>query len=404
MTRAILLLSFSIAVATTSFAQTDSTVVDKIKLERDSQLKDMNNKLKQNEDEIKSLKAELTGINTNETKKKLSAMENLQVALDSRLAILEKTPKVRVSLNGQLAFTELLSIQRDVQPADLFLTSQQFFSQLGNISNIQQYKDFNDWKSEYDKWYSKKGGGEQMFEFLNSSLSLVSNVANKVPLYGSVVQTVSSGVSSLVMTFGKTDRELKSLTPAMLRILNIASQFEQQKSVIDHEWDAITNELNQLQLENQDLLSQQLAYYGLDTAKYRRDYFLATLDSRREVYKNECRMAIARKIVAMEGDSLTKGKWQGQIETFMYKVQSLRMRFGQLTARMMININRYSELIGDYSDSSKFPPAFTAKVAELNRTLDLVKDKFGKSFNPAKYIEDSAVMYIESNASGDVGI
>jgi hypothetical protein len=404
MTRAILLFVIGISVTTSSFAQQDSTVVDKIKLERDTQLKDLNNKLKLNEDEIKVLKSELSGINTNETKKKISAMENLQVALDSRLAILEKTPKIRVSLNGQLAFTELLSIQRDVQPADLFLTSQQFFSQLGNISNIQQYKDFNEWKSEYDKWYSKKGGGDQMFEFLNSSLSLVSNVANKVPLYGSVVQTVSSGVNTLVMSFGKNERELKSLTPSMLRILNIASQFEQQKSAIDHEWDAITNELNQLQLENQELLSQQLAYYGLDTAKYRRDYFLATLDSRREAYKNECRLTISRKIVAMEADSLTKGKWQGQIETFMYKVQSLRMRFGQLTARMMMNINRYSELIADYSDSSKFPSAFTAKVGELNRTLDLVKDKFGKSFNPAKYIEDSAVMYIESNAAGDVGI
>ncbi|MBW8685686.1 hypothetical protein [Chitinophaga rhizophila] len=404
MKRAILLFLIGISVTATSFAQQDSTVVDKIKLERDHQLKELNDKLKQNEDEIRNLKSELIGINTNETKKKMMAMENLQVALDSRLAILEKTPKIRVGLNGQLAFTELLSIQRDVQPADLFLISQQFFSQLGNISNIQQYKEFSDWKAEYDKWYSKKGSGDQMFEFLNSSLSLVSNVANKVPLYGSVVQTVSSGVNTLIMSVGSQNRDLKSRTPSMLRILNIASQFEQQKSVIDHEWDAITNELNQLQHENQELLSQQLAYYGLDTAKYRKDYFLATLDSRREAYKNECRLAISRKILAMEADTLTKGKWPGQIETFMYKVQSLRMRFGQLTARMMINISRYNELITDYSDSTIFPPTFTMKVLELSKTLELVKDKFGKSFNPARYIEDSAVMYIEGNVSGETGI
>ncbi|TWW01913.1 hypothetical protein [Chitinophaga pinensis] len=167
-------------------------------------------------------------------------MESLQVALDSRLAILEKTPKIRVGLNGQLAFTELLSIQRDVQPADLFLASQQFFTQLGAVSNLQQYKDFNDWKTEYENWYSKKGRGDQMFDFLNSSLSLVTNAANRVPLYGSLVQTVSSGVNTLVMSFGKENRELRGKSPSMLRLLNVASQFEQQKSVIDYEWTAIT--------------------------------------------------------------------------------------------------------------------------------------------------------------------
>lgn len=183
MTRGILLFFISIAVATTSFAQQDSTVADKIKLERDQQLKELNDKLKLNEGEIKVLKTELSGLNDKEAKRKMTAMENLQVALDSRLAILEKTPKIRVGLNGQLAFTELLSIQRDVQPADLFLASQQFFTQLGAVSNLQQYKDFNEWKTEYENWYSKKGRGDQMFDFLNSSLSLVTNAANRTPIF-----------------------------------------------------------------------------------------------------------------------------------------------------------------------------------------------------------------------------
>ncbi len=399
MTRGILLFFISIAVTTTSFAQQDSTVADKIKLERDQQLRELNDKLKLNEGEIKVLKSELSGLNDKEAKRKMSAMESLQVALDSRLAILEKTPKIRVGLNGQLAFTELLSIQRDVQPADLFLASQQFFTQLGAVSNLQQYKDFNDWKTEYENWYSKKGRGDQMFDFLNSSLSLVTNAANRVPLYGSLVQTVSSGVNTLVMSFGKENRELKGKSPSMLRLLNVASQFEQQKSVIDYEWTAITKELSQLQQENQDLLSQQLSYYGLDSEGYKREYLSTTLDRKREQYKNECRLAIARRIQSMEADSLTKGKWSGQVETFMYKVQSLRMRFGQLTARMMINIDRYNELITDYSDSNKFPAEFTAKVGELKEKLSFVKKTFGNSFNPAKYIEDSAVMYIGSNTA-----
>ncbi|TWW01912.1 hypothetical protein [Chitinophaga pinensis] len=57
MKRGILLFFISIAVTITSFAQQDSTVADKIKLERDQQLKELNDKLKLNEGEIKVLKA-----------------------------------------------------------------------------------------------------------------------------------------------------------------------------------------------------------------------------------------------------------------------------------------------------------------------------------------------------------
>jgi chromosome segregation ATPase len=288
-----------------------------------------------------------------------------------------------------------LSIQRDIQPVELFLTSQSFFDQLGNIGKIQQYKSFTSWKNEFDKWYAKEGQNDAMVGVLQNSISLISTASAAVPLYGTMVNTAISGVTSLVGNLSKKEKELYERSPEMLRILTVTSQFEQQKSIIDHEWVLINKELEQLQKENTQLLEEQMAYFGIDKNRYQNRYLNATLDADREFFKNECRKAISEKIALLEKSPETRGKWLGQVETYMYKVQSLRLRFGQLTTRMQANIEQYEHLIRLYSDATKFPVEFTAKITALNNPLNNLKNKFYSSFNPARYIEDSAVMYIE---------
>ena len=74
---------------------------------------------------------------------------------------------------------------------------------------------------------------------------------------------------------------------------------------------------------------------------YRSRYLVATLNIQRENFMNECRRIIANKLTQLDSDPATKGKWLGQVETFMHKVQSLRLRFGHLTNKMLSTINRY---------------------------------------------------------------
>jgi hypothetical protein len=322
-------------------------------------------------------------------------LEKLQFALDNRLKFIEEGPKTKLNLNGQLAFTELLSIQRDIQPLDLFLSSQTFFNQLGNIGKIQNYNTFNVWKKEYDNWYNKQGKDDLMMEVINNSLNLISSAGSTIPLYGTMASTVSSGITALVTAVGKREKDLSDKTPAMLRLLNVTSQFENQKSIIDHEWSQINKELEQLQKENSSLLEDQMTYYGISMLDYKKRYLNATLDIDRETFKNESRKAISEKLANLDKSQETKGKWLGQVETYMYKVQSLRLRFGQLTTRMLVNMEQYESLIEVYSDSTKFPSEFTTQINGLNNSLRTLKSKFYASYNPAKYIEDSAVMYIE---------
>ena len=390
-----LLLFLFLSISGLVIAQTEIT--EQIKTDRDNQLKELNQKLKNNEEVVNQLTEKLaaTEYKTASEKEKIDDLEKLQFALDNRLKILEEAPKTKINLNGQLAFTELLSIQRDIQPLELFLTSQTFFDQLGSIGKIQQYKSFTSWKSEFDKWYDKEGKSDAMTALLQNSLSLISSTSSVVPLYGTLVNSAVSGVTGLMGTLGKKEKDLYDKTPEMLKILTISSQFEQQKSIIDHEWKLINQELEQLQKENTQLLDEQMNYFAIDKSRYESRYLRATLDSEREQFKNECRKSISDKLATLDRSPETKGKWLGQVETYMYKVQSLRLRFGQLTTRMLANIDQYESLLKNYSDPGKFPAEFTTKILAMNSPLNNLLNKFYSSFNPAKYVEDSAVMYIE---------
>lgn len=392
---------YFIGISIPSFSQTDTTksVSEQIKTERDNQLNEIRDNLKKNEDEIKKLTDKLAASEKSKTqeKDKIADLEKLQLALDKRTKTLEEAPKTKVNFNGQLAFTELLSIQRDLQPAQLFSSSQDFFSQLGSISNLQKYQSFSNWKTEYDKWYQSQDKSDQMLQLMNSSIGLIGDISNKVPLYGSIVQTVSSGISTVIANVGRRHKDLISKTPSMLKLLSSTSQFENQKAIIDHEWEQINKELNQLQAENEFLLKDQLKYYRIDYDDYKSKYLGATLDSDRDKFKNDCRKAINDILSALDSDQNTKGKWLGQVETYMYKVQSLRMRFGSLTNRMLSNIDRYEKLIELFSDDNKFPSELTTSIKGLGKTLSSVRKNFSGTFKPEKYIEDSAVMYIEKS-------
>ena len=87
-------------------------------------------------------------------------------------------------------------------------------------------------------------------------------------------------------------------------------------------------------------------------------------------------------------------EWLTEVERFMVKTQSLRQRFGMLTLRMKSNIAKYNELIVQFSKNELLPEEFRSKIKELQSSIDQVNANFNAVFNPSKYIEDSAVMYI----------
>lgn len=391
---ALLLPSVSVWSQSAKDAKTTESVTEQIKIERDFELNNLNAQLRANEENIKALTEKLARSQSSETneKQQVEDLKKLQFELDNRIKILEEAPKIEVKRNGQIAFTELLSIQRDLMPATLFQSSLIFSKNISDVTNLQNYDEFKKWNKEYNSWYSKQDKRDQILNLVSNSINLISDATRSVPLYGSVAQTATSGLLSIINN-SKLSSELRSTTPEMINLLNAVGQFESMKSIIDHEWVLINEELKQLSFENKKLLDEQLDYYQIDTKLY--DQYLKTsLDYQRDEIKIKCKDLIDKKLSLFESDELTKRQWQGNVKIYMFRVQSLRLRFGQLTMRMLSNINQYEKLVETFSVSSKFPSSFTYKIQNIGENLEALRANFNGTFRPEQYLNDTPVMYL----------
>ena len=359
--------------------------------ERDSLLLNLNKQLEENAVKLKSLQTEFSDLNPNRTSQRLGSLDSIISKQENRITLLENSKKIQLKLNGQLAFTELMSIHRDIKPSNLLLSSQEFFSKIAAINNPTQYNAYRQWYKEYEDWYDRKKGKDNWLDLINNSLTMLNEPSSQVPLYGSLYQTFSTGISTAIDLVGGAGRDLRDKTPEMLHVLNTASQFSQQQSIIDNEWQSINEELNKLEDEYKRLLQEQAAYYGIDMNTLKQ-YQAATLDSERETLKNKVRKVISTTINQKENQN-TK-EWLAEVERFMVKTQSLRLRFGQLTLRMKGNIAKYKELINTFARNESFAGEFKNELRGLEKSIDQVDANFDSVFNPSKYIEDSAVMYI----------
>lgn len=383
------LMIFGVFAITGSYGQ--DQVSEQIIKERDSLLLNLNKQLEDNAIKLKSLQGEFSDLNPNRTSQRLGSLDSIISKQENRITLLENSRKIQLKLNGQLAFTELMSIHRDIKPSNLLLSSQEFFSKVAAINNPMNYPAYEAWFKEYQEWYERKKGKDNWLDLINKSITVLNEPASNVPLYGSLFQTFSTGITSAMEIVGGTGRDLRDQTPAMLNVLNTASQFSQQQSIIDNEWTSINEELNKLEDEYKRLLEEQAKYYGLDMSAVKQ-YQNATLDSERETLKNNFRKAINDRISKWEKEG--NKDWLTEVERFMVKTQSLRQRFGQLTLRMKSNIGKYQELITQFSKNDAFADEFRTKLLELQSSIDQVDSNFNAVFNPSKYIEDSAVMYI----------
>ena len=383
------LMIFGVFAITDSYGQ--DQVSEQIIKERDSLLLNLNKQLEDNAIKLKSLQGEFSDLNPNRTSQRLGSLDSIISKQENRITLLENSRKIQLKLNGQLAFTELMSIHRDIKPSNLLLSSQEFFSKVAAINNPMNYPAYEAWFKEYQEWYERKKGKDNWLDLINKSITVLNEPASNVPLYGSLFQTFSTGITSAMEIVGGTGRDLRDQTPAMLNVLNTASQFSQQQSIIDNEWTSINEELNKLEDEYKRLLEEQAKYYGLDMSAVKQ-YQNATLDSERETLKNNFRKAINNRISKWEKEG--NKDWLTEVERFMVKTQSLRQRFGQLTLRMKSNIGKYQELITQFSKNDAFADEFRTKLRELQSSIDQVDSNFNAVFNPSKYIEDSAVMYI----------
>jgi hypothetical protein len=73
----------------------------------------------------------------------------------------------------------------------------------------------------------------------------------------------------------------------------------------------------------------------------------------------------------------------------MNEVQSLKLRFGQITFRISENIVKYADLFAKYRNDEQLG----SKVKDLELKLKDLQETFDKTFDPLDYINSASKMY-----------
>ena len=82
--------------------------------------------------------------------------------------------------------------------------------------------------------------------------------------------------------------------------------------------------------------------------------------------------------------------WKQPIYYELMDVQSLKLRFGDLTFDIRGILSKYSQLVAKYRND----PEIGLKVQELEVKLNALDDTFDGAFDPTEYINSATRMYL----------
>ena len=96
----------------------------------------------------------------------------------------------------------------------------------------------------------------------------------------------------------------------------------------------------------------------------------------------------ASELVASQKETNPKD-WKENIYYSLMDIQSIKLRFGNITFRLQAYIDKYESLLKEYSKD----PAMGVKMTVLQKKLNELKDIFENAFNPLDYINSTTRMY-----------
>lgn len=326
-------------------------------------------------------------IETNNAKEKADKLLERVQALEDKQRALEQNELIVFEANYQSAIVNLLYMDREIKPVILFESTKEFFGLLSDVTNPTTYPDYNEWFLKFHSYIEKDKDKEPTLDVLIKLMDVTGTAAGNIPLGGPITTLFFTGIDDYIKTLSKKQHQLKEQSENMFLLISKLSQFDHDKGAIEQDWELITKELDELHSHYEVILDQNLKTLGITPADFNERFTRENDADKRYSYITGIRKK-ASELVASQKESNPKD-WKENIYYSLMDIQSIKLRFGNITFRLQAYIDKYESLLKEYSKD----PAMGVKMTVLQKKLNELKDIFENAFNPLDYINSTTRMY-----------
>lgn len=313
-------------------------------------------------------------------------LERVQI-LEERQKAIEENELSTYQANYQSALINLTSMDREIKPLILFRTTKDFFNALTETSNPVNYPAFEAGYGKFKTYMDRCKDNDATLKTVSDIVAATGNVSFDVPLVGAYSQLLFSAMAKYINSIGHRKRELKAQAEKMFAVTTALSQFTTDKNMIEHEWDGITQSLEEMQVHYDSTLNRNLRMVNINRDEFTNEFTRQSDANKRYLYLTMLRDKAAAYVVQAKKDD--PKNWKENIYYQLMDVQSLKMKYGDITYHIEQHINKYDVLIKKYKSNKDIGD----KVAKLEEKLNELKETFDSTFEPSEYVQNAARMY-----------
>jgi hypothetical protein len=309
-------------------------------------------------------------------------------ALEKKQQTIEENELYVYQANYQSAIINLVSMDKEIKPLVLFNASKSFFSTLNETANPMNYPGYQEWYKKFYEYIQREKEHEASLAVLSDFVQVTGNITSATPIAGPVSQALFLGINSYISSLGSKKRELRDQSQKMLLLTAKLSQFNYDKDLVEQQWDIVQKELEKLQIHYDTILNQNLSLLHVPKEEYQSRFNHQTDAEQRYQFLTQLRKDASALV--MDRKTADAKNWKQPIYYELMDVQSLKLRFGDLTFDIRGILSRYKELIFKYRND----PEIGLKVQELEVKLNALNDTFDAAFDPNDYINSATRMYL----------
>ncbi len=362
-------------------------VLNELNRERLIQRENLDFRIKQIDSKLSSLDESLKS--TSSSSEKVEKLVQRVQILEEKQSELDKNVVSVYKYNYSSAVLNLVSMEREIKPLNLFNSSREFYTTLDKVSNPMSYEGYSSWFKEFEKYISANKKEEAKLAALSHILSVTGNLAEGTPFTGMFAGSLFDGIGMFVNSINKKDKDLKEKSLQMYKLTTSVSQFTHDKDLIETEWKEITKSLDELkELQDAAMEKNLVDILKINRAEFKKNFTDETDAKKRTQYIIDVSKIAENKIA--EEKTKNPENWKQDYYNQMVTVQNLKIRFGTITFRILENLDNYKTLINKYRKDEFLKD----RVAQLDLKLNVVRNSFESTFNPQVYIKASNEMYI----------